>query len=91
MILRMTLTVTALAFMAFGCAPANTVPYGFSYRQALEGQKLNPGPASLAPVMGLDGVAAKAVTDRYRNTQSRNKASRDSGGTQVIKSQMQAK
>jgi len=74
-----------LTLLAFGCAPA-TAPYGASYRQALESQKLNPGPASLEPVTGLDGVAAKAVMDRYRKVETK-----EDGGAKVIKSQMQVK
>jgi|GEM_PF-2722354 len=87
MTLRTILTAMflVLALLVFGCAPASA-PYGASYKQAIEAQKLNPGPASLAPVTGLDGVAAKAVMDKYRNVETK-----ENGGAQVIKSQMQPK
>ncbi|MDY7000940.1 MAG: hypothetical protein SVS15_04060 [Thermodesulfobacteriota bacterium] len=84
---RMILTAifSVLALVALGCAPANA-PYGDSLRQAIEAQKLNPGPASLDPVTGLDGAAAKAAMDKYRNA-----GAEEDGGAQVIKSQMQPK
>ena len=87
MTLRTILTAMfpVLALVVFGCAPANA-PYGASYRQAIEAQKLNPGPADSKPVTGLDGAAAKAAMDKYRNVEAK-----EDGGAQVIKSQMQAK
>ena len=90
MTLRTILTATSsvLAFVIFGCAPA-TAPYGASYRRAVEAQKLNPGPASLEPVTGLDGASVKAAMDKYRNAGTREDGG--SGGAQVIKSQMHSK
>lgn len=42
--------------------------WGLSVRMAVENQKLDPTPAGVRPVAGLDGVFAKNAMDAYRKS-----------------------
>ena len=47
-------------------AERSTPPFGSSVRMAVAGQTVNPEAGGDAPVVGMDGEYAAAVTDRYR-------------------------
>ncbi|MEF2143901.1 MAG: hypothetical protein V3573_00515 [Desulfovibrionaceae bacterium] len=63
-----TLAILLAALPLAGCANKNlSEDFGKSVHQAVAAQTLNPGPASLEPVTGLDGQWAATAMENYRN------------------------
>ncbi|MDP2847420.1 MAG: hypothetical protein Q8O35_04425 [Humidesulfovibrio sp.] len=69
--MRTALILALLTALAAGCAaerPPLADTWGLSVRMAVENQKLDPAPASLEPVTGLDGAYVQGAMDAYRKS-----------------------